>query len=372
MKILFVIENYLPHVGGVEIVFKNLAEGLVKKGHSVTIVTHKLPGTPERQELGGVDIVRVPCLDSRYLFTFAAIPAAIRQARDADIVHTTTYNGAFPAWIGARLQKKPVIITVHETWMGRWGEFTSLSPLRAMMHECLEWCVYRIPRFDRYAGVSHATARRLRDAFPDLRKRIVAIPNGFDAGMWKKPRKKAAAQLRKDLGLEKRFVILAGGRPGASKGFEYLIDAFPLVKKRIPEAVLLLMLSRERQYAHKVDEFRARAPDGVVFLDPVRYDELPAWRQMADCIVIPSLNEGFGYVVLESAATGTPIVATDVGSIPEVVWGKHVLVKSKSASALAQGIVRARRGKYRKTKEKRFPWSSAVAGYERIYERLVR
>ena len=45
MKILFVLENYIPHIGGVEVVFKNLAEGLVKLGHDVFLITHRLKGT---------------------------------------------------------------------------------------------------------------------------------------------------------------------------------------------------------------------------------------------------------------------------------------------------------------------------------------
>ena len=45
MKILFVLENYTPHIGGVEIVFKNLSEGLAKLGHDISIVTHRLKGT---------------------------------------------------------------------------------------------------------------------------------------------------------------------------------------------------------------------------------------------------------------------------------------------------------------------------------------
>ena len=45
MRILFVLENYLPHIGGVEILFKNLSESLVKKGHEVDLVTHRLKGT---------------------------------------------------------------------------------------------------------------------------------------------------------------------------------------------------------------------------------------------------------------------------------------------------------------------------------------
>ena len=47
MRILFVLENYIPHVGGAEIVLKNLAEGLANKGHEVNVVTHKIKGTKE-------------------------------------------------------------------------------------------------------------------------------------------------------------------------------------------------------------------------------------------------------------------------------------------------------------------------------------
>ena len=45
MKILFVCENYLPHIGGAEVVFKNLAERMIKLGHEVNLVTHKLKNT---------------------------------------------------------------------------------------------------------------------------------------------------------------------------------------------------------------------------------------------------------------------------------------------------------------------------------------
>ncbi|MBS3127462.1 glycosyltransferase [Candidatus Woesearchaeota archaeon] len=45
MKILFICENYYPHLGGAEVVFKNLAEGYVKRGHQVTVLTHQLQGT---------------------------------------------------------------------------------------------------------------------------------------------------------------------------------------------------------------------------------------------------------------------------------------------------------------------------------------
>ena len=83
MKILFILENYLPHVGGVETVFRNLAERMVKLGHKVSIVTHRLKGTKKYEVMNGVKVHRVSCFQSRYLFTFLAIPSALRLAKDA-------------------------------------------------------------------------------------------------------------------------------------------------------------------------------------------------------------------------------------------------------------------------------------------------
>ena len=104
MKILFIIENYLPHIGGVEVVFRNLAEGLVKRGHSATIITHRIKGTAEEETINGVKVKRINCLGSRYLFTFLSIPAALSAAKNVDIVHTTTFNGFFPAWVAAKVR----------------------------------------------------------------------------------------------------------------------------------------------------------------------------------------------------------------------------------------------------------------------------
>lgn len=369
MKLLFVLENYLPHIGGVEIVFKNICEGLAKD-HDVTIVTRQLPGTKRKEAINGVRVIRVPCMDSRYLFTFAAIPEVLRQAKHADVIHTTTYNGAFPAWLAARFRKKPVIITVHEVWLGRWKEYSNFSFFSRWIHELFEWLIYHVPRFDRYACVSESTRKNLERTLPKRTKRILAIHNGFDPSMWKKEQKKEVEQIRDDLSLHNKYVIFAAGRPGTSKGFEYLIDAFPKIKEKIGNAVLLLMLSEDTQYRHKIAEFKRKAHDEIYFIKPQPYDALPAWRQLADCIVVPSLSEGFGFAVLESVATGTPIVASDTTSIPEVIWGKHVLVEPKNPEAIARGVVKVLKGKYEQTREKKFPWSETVGKYEEVYEKV--
>lgn len=371
MRILFVLENYPPHIGGVELLFRTLCEGLAARGHDVTVVTHRLPGTRRHEVMNGVQVVRVPCMDSRYLFTFLAIPYALRHARGADIIHTTTYNGAFPAWIAAMARKIPAIITVHETWKGKWREYTSFSLPKVWLHELLEWCVYHIPRFDRYVCVSQSTKRMLGSALPGRKGKMAVIRNGFDPEHWER-RRPQAKELRKKLGIGRRFVILAYGRPGTSKGFEYLVDAFPMIRERIPGATLILILSKDKQYRHKINEFKEKTGDDVLFLDPQPYDMLPAFVQMADCVVVPSISEGFGYAVLEAAAAGTPVVASNTTSIPEVIYGKHVLVRPRDPQAIAEGVWKVYAKEHAITPKRSFPWSRTVQEYERLYARLVK
>jgi D-inositol-3-phosphate glycosyltransferase len=365
MKLLFVLENYLPHIGGVEIVFKNLCEGLAKRGHQVTVLTRRLPWTKKEEMIAGVKVIRI-CSPHRYIFTFAAIPKAFKLAKKADIVHTTTFNAAPPAWLAAQYHSKPVIITVHETWIGKWRRYTNFSAPRAWLHELLERMVF-LPRYDRYACVSNSTAKQLREALPDAD--IVTIHNGFDPNHWSKRRNTAA--LRKKLTLEGKFVILGYGRPGASKGFEYLVGAFSSIKRKLPNAVLLLILSNDKQYAHEIDRMKQDASAGTIFLDPQRYDDLPSYTQMADCIVVPSITEGFGYTTLESVASGTPVVASNTTSIPEVIYGKHILVQPRSSAAIAKAVLQVAEGKWKTTKPKNFTWSKAIDSYEREYRRLA-
>ncbi len=370
MKILFVLENYLPHIGGVEIVFKNLCEGLAKRGNEVVVLTHHIPGTKREETISGVKVVRVRCLDSRYLFTFTAVPKAVRYAKWADVIHTTTFNGAPPAWLAARIRKKPVLITVHETWIGKWKEYSDFSKTKSFLHDSLERAVF-LPRYNTYACVSNATASSLKQVKPKYSNDIITIHNGFESSMWEASYKKESTKKIKELGLKGKFIIFAYGRPGTSKGFQYLIDAYPTIRSKINNATLVLMLSRDKQYAHVVEKMKKDAPEGIVFIDSQPYKDIPIYTHMANCVVVPSITEGFGYTTVESCASGVPVVASNTTSIPEVIYGKHILVAPKDPLAIADGVYSVYKKKYKTTPKKKFLWQNSIRDYETEYKRLI-
>ena len=370
MRILFILENYLPHVGGVETVFKNLTEGLAKKGHDVSILTHRLKSTEKSENINGVKVIRVNCFHSRYWFSFFAIPKAIKFAKSADIIHTTTYNGSLPARIAARVCKKPSIITVHEILGRNWEEF-GIGYLSAKFHQILERVITRL-KFDEFVAVSESTKRQLVDCGVD-EKKVNVVYNGVDYEHFD-AKKYEREEMRNKLKVSKNFVYTFYGRPGISKGIEHLLRAVPEISKRIPDSKLMLMMSKspENRYRYIMKLLKEiEIEEKILFLEPVKHEELPKYLAASDCIVVPSLSEGFGYAVAESCALGIPVVASNTTSIPEVVSGKHVLVEPKNPQAIAKGVVQVFNKKYKIEKLKKFTIEENIKNYLKIYKILV-
>ncbi len=370
MKILFVLENYVPHIGGVELVFKTLAENLAKE-HDISIITHKLKNTKKFEVINGVKIYRVSCLQNRYLFSFLAIPKTLRLAKKADIIHTTTYNGAVPARFAAKLLGKPSIITVHEVMGNKWKSLTGMNFLNAQLHKFLEYLVISL-KFDSFVCVSKSTQT---DLYKN-KERSVVVYNAVDYNHFN-PDKYDSKKIRNLLKLEEDFVYLTYGRPGISKGIEYAVKAVPLISEKIKDSKLLLILSKDKAYKKGYDSIISliktlKIEEKVIISDPVGYNELPSCIKAADCVVVPSLTEGFGFTVAESCAMQKPVVATNTTSIPEVISGKFVLVEPKSPEAIGEGIVKVYHKKYNQTKLKKFLIKDNIEGYLKVYRGLIK
>ena len=363
MKILFVLEYYYPHIGGVETLFKNLCEGLVKKGHKVKVVTMQIQGTKEREYVGGVEITRTPP-ENRYLFTFLSFFDVLRLAKGVDIIVTTTYNGAPPAWLASRLLNKPCVMIVNEIMGDRWGLMVE-GEASAFFHKWAERLIINL-KFDKYVGISKSTVKQIQKLGQDAEVIYLGVDyEHFDPSKY--------TSIKENNG----FTYLYFGRPGTTKGVGDLIIACDIVSELLKDSKLILILSKDPPKERKrlldmIDKWKLQ--DKIIVKDSVPYNELPRYILGANCVVIPSLSEGFGLSCAEACAMGVPVVANNLDSLPEVISGKYRLSRADYYChyiPLAADIIRVAFGMYTETPLKKFEWSECVDKYEALFKNLV-
>lgn len=373
MNILFVSEFYFPHIGGVELVIQRIAEEVARRGHRATVVTTRLPGTPGFEEMNGVSIYRVHCprFGRRYFFTFLS-PLRLRTlVGSADVVHTTTYTGAPAALMCAKLFKKPCLITVQGVSGNLWRLIVGKGPI-AWIPRIGEHFILTLP-FDVCVCVSEATRFELAKLGVDLGKTCV-IYNGIDHDLFS-PRLGTRSEIRSRMGVDNtQFLYLYYGRPNVVKGLRYLLEAVETISERIPGSKAVIITSKDshaslRSVRREIEKLKIG--DRVMMLDAIERTMLPHYIAAADCVVVPSLTEGFGLTAAESCSVGVPVVATTAGSLPEVVSGRFVLVKPGSAFAIAEGVEMVSKNQCRSSPPKEFRWNRAVDEYIRVYGDLI-
>ncbi|MFW6231236.1 MAG: glycosyltransferase family 4 protein [Nanoarchaeota archaeon] len=374
MKILFVLDYYFPYTGGSEILFKTLAEGLASRGHEVTVLTAHVAGAKKNEVLNSVSVHRiaVPSVLPRYFFMKLSFFWLVRHAKKYDIIHTTSCGSSLSAWLASKMFRVPSVITVHEVIGSDWSQFYGMGRAKAWAMKLLERIMVTRSH-TKHVTVSHSTRRNLEKLGV---KKISVVHNALDYNHWN-PRRYTGFRknMRDELGVgPKEFLYVFYGRPGVSKGVEYLIKAIPKIAEKIPFSRALFIMGREpaERYSFMKKLLKKHGKGRAILHNPVGYGDLPKYLMAADAVVVPSITEGFGFCVAESCALGKPVVASNTTSIPEVVSGKFVLVPPKNPSAIASGVEMVKKKRYMKTPLKKFSVEKFLDGYERVYKRLQR
>lgn len=177
---------------------------------------------------------------------------------------------------------------------------------------------------------------------------------------------------------ERRNRILAVGNLYPVKGQDVLIDAFAsLVKTR--SDLELRIIGAGTEYAALLERARSAGVAGqVTFVAPMSHALLAGEYRAARVLAMPSRNEGLPNVALEALASGTPVVATRVGGLPEIVRAESgLLVEPDDSPALAAALATALdrewdRGAVSASVTSRFPWESTGAAYRDLVLEVSR
>jgi glycosyltransferase involved in cell wall biosynthesis len=235
-------------------------------------------------------------------------------------------------------------------------------------------------RATRVLTVSESSKTDIMRFFGTDPSKIDVIYNAFDDRFGIEPNEEAVVGVRERYQLHDEFVLYAGNvKP--HKNLERLIDAFHRVRSRGLDHLKLVMIGDEiSKYASlRRAVHRYQLHKYVRFLGYLPEETLAVMYRLAGVFVFPSLYEGFGLPPLEAMASGTPVVTSNVSSLPEVAGDAAVLVDPYDPDAIADAIYRVltnvdlrrelrRRGLAR---ARQFSWETSVRRVREIYAEVA-
>jgi glycosyltransferase involved in cell wall biosynthesis len=194
------------------------------------------------------------------------------------------------------------------------------------------------PRMDRLIAVSQAIERKIADE-GRATVPVTLIYNGVDLERYN--HQEPCCTLRDEYGMEPGAQIVGVvARLEPEKGHPTLLEAWPAVVRAVPNAHLLVVGEGGRREALERQAAELRIAHRVVFTG--RRDDVPAVTAALDVAVLPSYREAQGLTILEAMALSRPVVASNVGGIPEVIEDgvSGLLVPPRDPEALAAAIIR--------------------------------
>lgn len=281
------------------------------------------------------------------------------------------------SYIPLGCSRVPATVTIHDMCHFHFNEnFSTLRRLylKYMLRKSVQEAVGIL-------SVSHFTKEDLVNTVGVDPDRIHVIHEGIDTERFSQqfdPEQKA--QLLRALGLAEPFV-LSVGHLEPRKNHERLIEAFALFKERTKLPHKLVIVGRRNWCAERT--FRRVSElglgDEVIFTHFIEEDDLIILFQEADCFITASVYEGFGFTPLESMVARTPVLSSNITSLPEVVGDAAELFDPYDIEAIAHSLQRVLEDKTRQCELvekgienlKRFDWERCCRETMQFYEKLL-
>ncbi len=337
-RIALVTLGFAPvRTSGLDISGERLVRGLLEAGHHVTVIAGAHNSISEIVSHPALEIHRVSLGYSNWIgFAFRAAQdlKKLESTQPFDIVHFWDVHFAY-AYEGR------YIASIHQSFRQRSEtlKYTNVglpSQLYRSAYYLLARLLAEIPSARRARGllsVSAATRDEFISNYGIAPQKIALARHGIDTEFFH--RIQATDSLRSQLNIRPNEPILFfAGFVTPRKGLDYLAQALPLVQ---PAPRLIIAGRWSTGYRARFFSLLGSAAR-VVEAGFVPDEQMPAYYSLADLYVSPSLLEGFGIPLVESLACETPVVATDVGSVSEVVGPGGILVPPREPVVLANTI----------------------------------
>jgi len=355
-------------MAGAELYAYEVSKYLVNKGYEVDVITKHFGNLKSFEIIDGIRVHRVRSLDIPKMRSLISMPAMLRRAlsMDYDLIHAhITYPSALIAYTINKLRGTPYLVTCQGDELLDYPESRSLRYIKPLLSLALR-------NAGRVHSISLAIKRSLVHNFGVHPEVIEVIPNGVDLGKFSPEPK---LDLHGEYGAD--FVLINVSRLSPKNNIETTIEAVRRVKDSGRDLKYLIVgdgAERERLVSLVR---RLGLESTVVFTGWINHDILPGYMAGADAFIRTSVTEGLGIVFLEAMACGTPVIASRVQGILDIVRDREtgLLVDPEDAGDIARAIVELMENPElrRRLRDnglkfvKKFDWEHVCRRTERLY-----
>jgi glycosyltransferase involved in cell wall biosynthesis len=297
-----------------------------------------------------------------------SIPLALARAR-VDLFHA-------PHYVVSPLVQCPFVVTIHDCIHLRFPQYL---PNRVAVRYAETMMSSSARRSRRILTVSQASKQDILHYLDVPGDKVEVIYNALDERLATPPTESEIARVRERYQLHAPFILYTGNiKP--HKNLDRLIEAYALMRKQgVTDARLLIIGDEISKYPNlRRLVHRHQLHPHVRFLGFVSDEMLAILYRLATVFVFPSLYEGFGLPPLEAMAAGTPVITSNVSSLPEVVGDAALLIDPLDPGAIASAMARVinepelranlvARGRER---VKAFSWERSVARIREVYREI--
>lgn len=363
MNILMLNYEFPPVGGGGAPVTFELCRELVRRGHSVDVVTMHAPGTKRFEIIEGINVFRVPALRRKNEICYphematyiaSAVPFCLRRMkkRRYDVIHA---HFIFPtAVVGSILKwwtKVPLVVTAHGSDVPLYNP-DRFRLLHRLLHPFWKTTVRSI---DVLVVPSKYLKGHLQ-TFANIG--VVIIPNGF------------RMELIRPSSRERKILIVS--RIFRRKGVQHFLEAIKDMDLNDWEVII----AGDGPYLTQLKKLAEHVKPRVNFVGFVQDDKLHYLYETSSIFVFTSLNESFGVVLLEAMSAGLAIITTNVSALPEVVEETALLVEPNNPFQIREALkrliadssLRQELGDKGRQRAQLFNWPTITEKYEAVYE----
>jgi teichuronic acid biosynthesis glycosyltransferase TuaC len=323
---------------------------------------------PSREVRSGVEVLRprtlllprnllFPLMGLTFYLTLRRTFGAMIQEFPIDLIHAhMVYPDGFAAILLGKATGLPTVVSLH-------GGDVNLYFRRFSGRTQGMWAIT-------HANRVIAASRSLRDTVVDGYGadpgQVTVIPSGVDVDKFKPmSRKDAESKLELEPAI---YRLLYVGAITLSKGIDHLSRAFARLDPNLRQSAQLVLVG-DGDYADRARLLAAELgiADQIILVGKRPNDEIPLWMNASDVLVLPSLSEGFGVVLVEALACGKPVVATACGGPEDIVTPETgILVPPADVASLADALAAALNNEHRFSGEEIRRYAVNNFDYERV------